>query len=424
MTSKAQVFTIPSLVIAFAFAAISLLLYPLWEDINNFLSTKFPVMLSATMLGGLCFAGLLYLLETNTFGQRWHYILFSIADIIMVVLLAYLVHELGTERTVLVRQAITLLPYILWFGLIVLYLWFMPRSIVLQSRPAMVGLMVFFAASALVWFSLPLQIKLSSRPVVFIQTGGVVVSWGTNMTATGEVEYSLDGQPSQIITSQTHGLRDLGDQIVRIFLPLSPAPVSLNLTVTSEGVKAVHPTNVIKAGSVASENITIPFPAAGNEISFVSFSDLHEQTDVYEQLAAHVPWDEINLAVYNGDFLNSTVSPEQVTRSILDLPTGNRDLPRVFVRGNHETRNKSARLLGDWLLPDGGHWYQAFTFGNTFFIALDGGEDKPDTDKEYGGLVDFSTYHQEQAKWLEKVLGSPEFQQAQYRVVLLHIPIF
>lgn len=424
MSRTAQIIAILSLAISFAFAAITLLLHPLWEDVNNFLGTSLPVMLSASIFGGICFAGSLYLLEIKGFGLRWHYALFLIADVVMIGLLAYLLSELGPERAVLTQQFTIYLPYVVWLGLIILYLWFMPRLSILQSRPSIVSFIAALAVSALIWRSLPLQFELTSQPVIFLQDGGAVVTWGTNMTATGEVEYSLDGEPTQTITNQTHGLRNLGDGIVRIFVPFQLAPLSMNLTAISEGIRALRPTSVNKTDKVASENISIQFPDSGDEISFVSFSDLHEQADIYEALASHIVWDEMDMAVYNGDLLNSTADAQQVTRSILGLATGSHDLPRIFVRGNHETRNKSARLLDNWLLPEGGHWYQAFTFGNTFFIALDGGEDKPDADKEYGGLVDFTSYHQEQAEWLKKVLSSQEYQAAQYRVVLLHTPLF
>jgi acid phosphatase type 7 len=244
------------------------------------------------------------------------------------------------------------------------------------------------------------------------------------MTTTGEVAYSLDGKPVNTITSQSHGLKDLGDQVVRVFIPLPSSPSLLRLNATSEGIKAIYPTSVNKTGKVTSETLELPFPKPGESISFVSFSDLHEQSKIYEELSAQIPWEEMDLAVYDGDLLNSTIGPDQVTRAILGLPTGNRELPRIFVRGNHETRNESARLLDDWLLPENGHWYQAFTLGNTFFIVLDSGEDKPDNDKEYSGLVDFSAYHLQQAQWLEAVLASQEFKAAQYQVVLLHIPLF
>jgi predicted phosphodiesterase len=424
MDRKATIFTVLSLVITFTFTAITLLLYPLWGDISSFLSTNFPVMLAASIWGGLSFAALLYGLETKTFGRRWQYILFSITDVVMTGLLAYLLYQLGTERTVLLRQFVTVLPYALWLGAIILYLWFMPRWNVLQSRQMLVPFLILLGASALAWFNLPFRFEFTTRPVVFLQNGGAVVTWGTNMTATGEVNYSLDDSPTQTISSQRFGLKDLGDRIVRVFIPFSSDSISLSFTAASEGIRAIHPISVESTGRLESDTITVPFPAPGEEISFVSFSDLHEQATVYNSLAARIPWQEMDLAIYNGDLLNSTASPEQVTRSILGLPTGDRDLPRLFVRGNHETRNASARLLDDWLLPKDGHWYQAFTFGNTFFIVLDCGEDKPDDDKEYGGLVDFTGYQKEQAIWLDGVLESTEFQQAQYQVVILHIPLF
>ncbi|MFT3894428.1 MAG: metallophosphoesterase [Anaerolineales bacterium] len=424
MHRKATIFTAFSLIIAFAFTAITLLLYPLWGDVSTFLSTNFPVMLAASIWGGLSSAALLYWLETKTFGRRWQYILFSITDVAMIGLLGYLLYQLGTERSVLRRQFIVALPYALWFGAIILYLWFMPRWKVLQSRKALVPFLIVLGVSALVWFNLPFQFEFTSRPVAFIQNGGVVVTWGTNMTATGQVNYSLDGSPAQTISHQTFGLRDVGDRIVRVFLPISSDPVSLSFTAASEGIRAIHPISMEKAGRLESETVTVPFPSKGDDISFVSFSDIHERADVYNSLAAHIPWNEMDLAVYNGDLLNSTVNPEQVTHSILGLSTGGLDLPRLFVRDNHETRNEGARLLDDWMLPTGGTWYQAFTFGNTFFIVLDCGEDKLDDHQEYGGLVDFTSYQKEQAAWLDGVLKSPEFQQAQYQIVITHMPLF
>jgi hypothetical protein len=56
------------------------------------------------------------------------------------------------------------------------------------------------------------------------------------------------------------------------------------------------------------------------------------------------------------------------------------------------------------------------------FIVLDSGEGETDTDVEYSGLVDFASYHQQQAVRLKTVLNSPEFNNSDYRVVLMHIP--
>jgi predicted phosphohydrolase len=111
-----------------------------------------------------------------------------------------------------------------------------------------------------------------------------------------------------------------------------------------------------------------------------------------------------------------------VNRSSLNLSTGGVEIPRVFVRGNHEARGEAARSLQNWLVPPEGNFYFSFQAGNAFFIVLDSGEGETDTDVEYSGLVDFASYHQQQAARLKTVLNSPEFNNSDYRVVLMHIP--
>ena len=63
-----------------------------------------------------------------------------------------------------------------------------------------------------------------------------------------------------------------------------------------------------------------------------------------------------------------------------------------------------------------------FQDGPVFFLVLDGGEDKPDSDIEYSELAHFDDYRTRQAEWLKKVVASEEFRQAPFRVVIMHIP--
>ena len=67
--------------------------------------------------------------------------------------------------------------------------------------------------------------------------------------------------------------------------------------------------------------------------------------------------------------------------------------------------------------------YFAFRHGPVFIMAIDGGEDKPDSDIEYYGTAAFDLYRQEQGKWLEKVLESEECKTATYRIIVSHIPL-
>lgn len=278
--------------------------------------------------------------------------------------------------------------------------------------------------AAALWLSLPWRAAILSDPLVFITRGGLSAVWQTNMRASARVIYGTGSALDGTQTSQLFGLKVLNSHIQSALIPLLPAGQTLRLQAVSEGVKGFFAGSAIKAGTARSQVIEVPFPAADAEITFVSFSDLHEQAGLYTQLAAAVDWQSVDLAVYNGDMVNSVVSAEQFGRMLFNLPTGGRVLPRVYVRGNFETLGEGARELGDWLLPPpGGRWYHAFTFGNTFFIVIDSGEAQEEAVQQNSGLVDFHAYHREQARWLAEVALSPEYAAARYRVVLVHAPL-
>jgi 2',3'-cyclic-nucleotide 2'-phosphodiesterase (5'-nucleotidase family) len=56
--------------------------------------------------------------------------------------------------------------------------------------------------------------------------------------------------------------------------------------------------------------------------------------------------------------------------------------------------------------------------------VLDTGEDKPDEEPVYAGIVNFDEYRRKQAIWLESIMNSNEYQEAHFKVVLMHIPPF
>jgi hypothetical protein len=62
------------------------------------------------------------------------------------------------------------------------------------------------------------------------------------------------------------------------------------------------------------------------------------------------------------------------------------------------------------------------TLGATRLLFLDSGEDKPDENKEYSGLVEFQPYIEQQIRWLEEEIASVEFKSARWRVVVVHMP--
>ena len=72
----------------------------------------------------------------------------------------------------------------------------------------------------------------------------------------------------------------------------------------------------------------------------------------------------------------------------------------------HETRGAYARNFSHYFAGPNGKFYYAFTYGPVRFIVLDCGEDKPDTDVEYSGLIDFDSYMLQQKDWLSREIDA------------------
>ena len=72
----------------------------------------------------------------------------------------------------------------------------------------------------------------------------------------------------------------------------------------------------------------------------------------------------------------------------------------------------------------GGKSYSAFSLGDTRFVLLDCGEDKPDDHWVYYDMNDFTRHRLKQAEFLKEELKSKAFRKARKRILIHHIPIF
>ena len=98
------------------------------------------------------------------------------------------------------------------------------------------------------------------------------------------------------------------------------------------------------------------------------------------------------------------------------------DTPIVVVRGNHETRGAASVEFMNLFPTTTGKPYYMFREGPAAFLVLDCGEDKPDSDIEYGGLAAYDAHREREAEWLRQTLQSDEFRSAAVRIVFLHVP--
>ena len=96
--------------------------------------------------------------------------------------------------------------------------------------------------------------------------------------------------------------------------------------------------------------------------------------------------------------------------------------PFTCVRGNHELWGSESLLYTRFF----GRPYGAFTYGDTFYIRLDCGEDQPQklAPASITQKSDMAEFFAEESAWLEKVIASPECRNAKRRIVLAHTTPF
>lgn len=179
-------------------------------------------------------------------------------------------------------------------------------------------------------------------------------------------------------------------------------------------------TNVYRKGA---EKITTLNPAK-ESVEFVVLNDIHSNEEKMEALLN--TYDEnTDLVFYNGDMVTRITDENTLFSGFIDTSVNRfaTDVPFYMVRGNHETRGAFATNYMDYFPTTTNKPYYTLHHGNTFFIVLDGGEDKPDNHIEYYETADYDNYRKEVAEWLKGVVESEECKSAKYRVVLIHMPL-
>jgi len=158
--------------------------------------------------------------------------------------------------------------------------------------------------------------------------------------------------------------------------------------------------------------------------SFGVVTDIHGSSARLDTLLQTFSWNGIDMMFYAGDCLDWFEDEKQIFEGFLDVSVDRfaKEIPLIYVRGNHETRGNFARNLMDYFPHSSGRFYYSFDHGPVHFIILDSGEDKPDSHAVYAGLVDFDRYRDEQAAWLKEDIQSESFKKALYKVVFSHMP--
>lgn len=161
------------------------------------------------------------------------------------------------------------------------------------------------------------------------------------------------------------------------------------------------------------------------EISFIALSDMHEQPVKMQKLLDIAGLNNSDLVFYVGDMLGEYPERDYAFKNFIDSSVCSfaKEKPLMIIRGNHETRNLGAPDYRNLICMRNGKLYGTYKVGETMFIILDTGEDKPDNHPYYDNLVDFDSYRKEQADWFKSVIKSDEYRNSKWHIVLSHFPV-
>lgn len=281
------------------------------------------------------------------------------------------------------------------------------------------------------------DIKITHLP--FIQgltEQEVSIIWTTDKPATGWVELAPDDSSHFYFKERTkyfasaYGFKKVGTLHQVRLNNLKPG-TRYRYRVYSQQVLKHEGVNV-HYGNVAASNVyrqaPLSFQTLGNAASthFTVVNDIHERNEILDKLLDIGDLKTSDFVIFNGDMVNNLLSEKQMYEGFMDTAIKRfaSEKPMFYSRGNHETRGPFAIEYPKYFPTPTGKLYYQFRHGNTGFIVLDCGEDKPDTDIEYSGIVEMDNYRSEQAAWLSRAVEDPSFKDAKYKVVICHMPPF
>ena len=278
-----------------------------------------------------------------------------------------------------------------------------------------------------------------ARPLALhLTSDGVTVVWATSKPALSWVEVAEDDGRSFYAAEHERryetvaGRKQARKTLHSIRLKGLRPDTKYRYRIFSQEVREWKYNDKVYYGDIAASNVYSrqPFafstlPTSGCDLSFVVLNDIHGRADYMAGLCRPIDFAQIDFVAFNGDMSNSTESPEQLYRDFIDASVGAfaSETPILYNRGNHETRGVFADRLLDYFPTRDGRYYQLRKVGSVCFLSLDCGEDKPDSDIEYGGLADYDAYRREECEWLREAVASEAFRNASARVVFLHIPL-
>lgn len=257
---------------------------------------------------------------------------------------------------------------------------------------------------------------------------GMTVMWLTNVPCRSWVEYGTDRGNMKRARSYVEGEMMANNKINRIRLEGLTPGTKYYYRVVSQEITLYQPYKKEFGDTIYSPvHSFTTWDDRKTDFTALVFNDLHDNYALFDKLYAQVKDLPVDVVIFNGDCIADVQTQDNAVNSISHYcgVLGGADVPTIFIRGNHETRGAYSMFLWNLLEKKGdGHTYGGFNLGDTRFVLLDCGEDKPDDHWVYYDMNDFTHYRQDQAEFLKKEIASKEFKSAAKRILIHHIPIY
>lgn len=256
---------------------------------------------------------------------------------------------------------------------------------------------------------------------------GITIMWQTTVPTYSWVEYGTDKNHLQRARTLVDGQVICNGTLNKIRLNNLNRGKTYYYRICSQEILLYQAYKKVFGNTQVSEfhSFTLPDEST-TDFTALIFNDLHQRPATLKALykqVANIPYD---FTVFNGDCIADPKDHNQATAFLkIMMETVNAsDKPAFVVRGNHEIRNAFSIGLRNLLDYVDNKPYNAFNWGDTRFVVLDCGEDKPDSTWVYYDLNDFSGFRKEQVTFLKNELHSKAFKKASKRVLIHHIPLY
>lgn len=166
-------------------------------------------------------------------------------------------------------------------------------------------------------------------------------------------------------------------------------------------------------------------PLSGDNIRIFHIADAHNRID--GPVNAAKADGEHDLLILNGDIPNHSgdIANFAAIHCIAGEITKG-EYPVIFSRGNHDMRGIYAENIEDHTPTDNGKSYYSVKVGSIWALVLDCGEDKPDTNEEYGHTICCADFRKRQTEFIEDVIAKAEKEYLsegiKHRLIISHIP--